>query len=65
MTLVKALNRASQKAPGGAEGYFFYNGLLMHRKFPKEMHNGETYVDLWQSQSPIEMRLFAWGILFL
>ena len=45
VTLVKALHRASQKAPEGADGYFFDNGLVMHRKFSKEIHNGEKYVD--------------------
>ena len=66
VTLVKALDRASQKAHGGADGYFFDNSLLMHCKFSKEMHNVEKYVDrVVQSQSPIEMRFFAWGILSL
>ena len=45
VTLDKARDRASQKAPDGADGYFVDNDLLMHRKFSKEMHNGVKYVD--------------------
>ena len=45
MTLDKARDRASQKDPDEADGYFVDNDLLMHRKFSKEMHNGVKYVD--------------------
>ena len=45
VTLAQCISLATSEAPKEKDGYFFKDELLMHRKFSKEEHNGETHVD--------------------
>ena len=45
VTLAKVYNRVCKVAPKETDGYFLHNNLLIHRKFNKDPHDGERYVD--------------------
>ena len=45
VTLDRVRRGASEKAPEESDGYFFQNGILMHRRFIEAEHNGTSYVD--------------------
>ena len=45
VTLVKVRSGACVSAPKEVDGYYLHNELLIHRKFNKELNNGERYVD--------------------
>ena len=45
VTLDRVRRGASEKAPEESDGYFFHDGILMHRRFNEAEHNGTRYVD--------------------
>ena len=45
VTLENARKAASEKAPDETDGYYYQNGILLHRKFLKIERNGERFVD--------------------
>ena len=45
VTLDRVRRGASEKAPEESDGYFFQNGILMHRRFNEAEHNGTRHVD--------------------
>ncbi|XP_068707721.1 protein NYNRIN-like [Montipora foliosa] len=45
VTLVKVRSRVCLSAQKEVDGYYLRNELLIHRKFNRELHNGERYVD--------------------
>ncbi|KAK3698954.1 hypothetical protein QZH41_003112 [Actinostola sp. cb2023] len=45
VTLSQCRNNASADSPKDKDGYFYEKGMLMHRKYSDNSHNGLPYVD--------------------
>ena len=45
VTLDRVRRAVSEKAPEESDGYFFQDGILMHRRLIEAEHNGTRYVD--------------------